>query len=67
MLEKDPKNIFNYQSDAENYKEQVLNFLLFDKHEYTDNLRVCNSGQYIYTTGLCIFPFVTQDLIDIIE
>ena len=33
-LEKDPKNIFYYQRDVENYTDQVLNFLLFDRHEY---------------------------------
>ena len=33
-LKRDPKNIFYYQRDVENYKDQVLNFLLFDKHEY---------------------------------
>ena len=30
---------------------------------YTQNLWVCNSGQYIYVTGLCNF-FVLQDVID---
>ena len=34
MLEGDPKNIFYYQRDAENYTDQVLNFLLFDRQEY---------------------------------
>ena len=34
-LERDPKNIFCYQRDVENYTEQGLNFLLFDRHEYT--------------------------------
>ena len=34
-LERDPKNIFYYQRDVENYTDQVLNFLLFDKLEYT--------------------------------
>ena len=33
-LEGDPKNIFYYQHDIENYTNQVLNFLLFDRHEY---------------------------------
>ena len=33
-LERDPKNIFYYQCDVENYTNQVLNFLLFDIHEY---------------------------------
>ena len=34
VLETDPKNIFYYQRDVENYTDQVLNFLLFDRHEY---------------------------------
>ena len=33
-IERDPKNIFYYQCDIENYTDQVLNFLLFDRHEY---------------------------------
>ena len=33
-LETDPKNIFYYQRNVENYTDQVLNFLLFDRHEY---------------------------------
>ena len=33
-LGRDPKNIFYYQRDVENYTEQVLNFLLLDRHEY---------------------------------
>ena len=32
-LESDPKNIFYYQCDVENYTDQVLDFLLFDRHE----------------------------------
>ena len=31
---------------------------------HTQNLPVCNSGQYIYITGLCNFFFALQDLID---
>ena len=31
------------------------------------NIPICNSGQYIYVTGLCNFFFVPQDLIDIIN
>ena len=34
VLERDPENIFYYQVDIENYMDQVLNFLLFDRHEY---------------------------------
>ena len=32
-LERDPKNIFHYQRDAENYTDQVLSFLLYNRHE----------------------------------
>ena len=32
--------------------------------DYTWNLPVCNSGEYIYFTGLCNFFFVLQNLID---
>ena len=31
---RDPKNIFYHQLDLENYMDQVLDFLLFDRHEY---------------------------------
>ena len=34
-LERDSKNIFHYHRDAENYTDQVINFLLFDRHENT--------------------------------
>ena len=34
VLERDPKNIFYYQRDVKNYMDQVLDFLLFDRHEY---------------------------------
>ena len=34
-LEREPENIFYYQGDVENCREQVLNFLLLDRHEYT--------------------------------
>ena len=36
-LEEDPKNIFNYQHDAENYTDHVINFLLFDRDEYIES------------------------------
>ena len=32
-LESDPKNMFYYQRDVETYTDQVLDFLLFDRHE----------------------------------
>ena len=34
VRERDPKDIFYYQRDVENYADQVLNFLSFDRHEY---------------------------------
>ena len=33
-LARDLKNIFYYQRNVENYTDQFLNFVLFDKHEY---------------------------------
>ena len=33
-LVRDPKNIFYYQRDVENYTDQVLDFLLRSGHEY---------------------------------
>ena len=33
-LERDPKNIFYYQHDVENYMDQVLNFLVYDRHGF---------------------------------
>ena len=32
-LGRDPENIY-YQRDVENYTDQILNFLLFDRNEY---------------------------------
>ena len=34
VLERPEKSGFYYQSDVENYTDQVLNFLLFDRHGY---------------------------------
>ena len=34
VLERDPKMFFYCQHDVENFTELVLDFLLFDKHEY---------------------------------
>ena len=39
-------------------------YYLIDMNIHTQNLSVCNSGQYIYITDLCNFFFVLQDLID---
>ena len=55
-LERDPKNTFYYQRDIENYMDQVLNFLLFDRHEY---IHTESSGQYtllwVYVTFSLFF------------
>ena len=66
VLEIDPQNIFHYQCDIKNYKDEVLNFhYIVDINLYKQNLPVYNSGQYIYVMGLCnFFFFVSQDLID---
>ena len=34
-LERDPKNIFHCQHDVEKYTDQVLDYLLFGRHECT--------------------------------
>ena len=33
-LERDPENIFYYQREVENYTDQALNFLFFDRRKY---------------------------------
>ena len=33
-----PKNIFCYQRDVKNYTDQVLDFLLFVRYEYTHGI-----------------------------
>ena len=33
-LESNPKNIFTCQRDVENYTNQVLDILFYDRHEY---------------------------------
>ena len=63
-LEREPKNIFHYQCDIENCIDQVLKYYLMEMNIHTQNLLVCNSGQYIYIKGLFNFFFVLQDLID---
>ena len=35
---RDAKNIFDYQREVTNYTDQVLNFLLFDKHKYKQGI-----------------------------
>ena len=54
VLEADPKNIFSYLRDVENYIGHVLDVLLFDKHQYTHQM----FGLYIYLAGLCNIFFV---------
>ena len=67
-LERDPKNIFYYQRDVDNYTDQVLNFFYsIDVNIHTRNFPVCNSGQHTYVTGLFNFFFVLSDLIDRID
>ena len=39
-------------------------YYLIHMNIYTQNLPVCNSGQYTCVAGLCNFFFVLQDLID---
>ena len=38
MLARDPKNVFCYQFDVENYAGYVLDFLLFAGDEYTHGI-----------------------------
>ena len=68
-LDKNLKNIFYYEHNVENYMDQVLNILLFDRHEYiyTWNLLVCNPGQRTYVMGLFNFFSVLQNLSDRID
>ena len=35
-LERDPKNIIHHSCDVWYYPDQVLDFLLFDRHEFTN-------------------------------
>ena len=44
-------------------KSSIFHYLI-DMNIYTQNLPVCNSGQYTYVTGLFSCVFVLQDLID---
>ena len=38
VLGRDPKNLFYYQREVENYTDQVPDFLWFDKQEYTNGI-----------------------------
>ena len=73
-LERDSENIFYYQRDLENYMDEVLNFLLSDRHEYTHSIlqsvilvSILMLLVYVTVTGLCYWFmfsfFVLQDLI----
>ena len=56
IRERDPKNIFFYQRDVENYMDQTrfsVLYYMIDINIYTQNLSVCNSGQYIYMLWVC--------------
>ena len=46
MLERDLKNIFYYLRDIENYTDQLLNFLLFDRNKY---VYMESSSTYTYS------------------
>ena len=64
VLERDPKNISYFQDDVENYTDQVLDFLLHDRHEYIQNLPV---GWSVYSSYgfmylfLCHSRFASQN------
>ena len=45
------------------YGAGTLFFIIWETCGYTWNLPDCNSGHYIYFTGLCNLFFVLQDLI----
>ena len=60
VLGRDPKNIFYYQRDVENYTEQNSNFSLIDKHEYTHGISlsvvlVCIFMLRVYVTFSLFF------------
>ena len=65
-LERDPKNIFYYQCDIENYMNEVLNFFLFDRHEYIHTVFWSVLLASILM-GLFNFFFFLHDLIDRID
>ena len=67
MLEKDPKNIFCYELDVENYTDQVVNFSVFDKHaKYSWNLPLLIPVS-VFMLRVNVTLFVPQDLIDRIQ
>ena len=46
------------------WTRSLIFYHLIDMNINTRNLSVCNSGHYVYDTGLCNFFFVLRDLID---
>ena len=63
-----PGNTFYYQRDIENYTDQVLDFLLFDRHEYVAH-RIFRSVILVDKAKLCytdtdssIIHIKTEDL-----
>ena len=62
VLERDPKNISYYQPDIENYMHQVLNFSLFDKHEYTPRYTLWFWS--VYLCFKCMYLFLCSSRFD---
>ena len=58
-LERHPKNIFYYQRDIENYMDQALNYLLFDRHEYIQTEPL---GLLFWSVYLMLRVYVTFSL-----
>ena len=56
--ERDPKSVFYYQRDIEDYTKFAIFYYLIDVNICTQNLLVCNFGQYIYVTSSFNFSFV---------
>ena len=61
---RDPKNIFYYQRDVDNYTNQFLDFLIFDKHEYTYGIFRSVILVIIFMLRVYVCDFIPQDLID---
>ena len=62
-LEGEPKYIFYYQCDVENYTNQAFDFLLFDKHEYTHGIFRSVIQVSIFMLRVYITSFVPRDLL----
>ena len=64
MLGREPKNIFYYPCNEENYTDQVLDFLSFDKNKYAREIFRSAILVIIFTLwGSFNLFFVPQDLI----